>query len=295
MGYRRSTHMFAALVCLLGFFSPPAVAFHSSSPLCPSCLFQHEQSNRPWHNSQSHQRPSRSGYRKSAFRLNSALTTALGAADTFWRNSPYLAAALTCGVKASAADYVAQRRQRQKENTEGTSVDVAGEVAIQEPARLDLQRNLAYLVYGSIYQGVAQEYIYNHLYPMFFGSGTDVVTVLSKVLFDLLVQTTLVTLPIAYFSKALIYRYSFKEAIRRYKDDIQNHNLLTKYFALWGPFQCLTFSIVPEHFRVTFIACISFFWLIILSSIASRTRVGEIIQNDEKCLLEDGQTCRIDG
>ena len=33
-----------------------------------------------------------------------------------------------------------------------------------------------------MYQGMAQEY--------FFGSGTDVVTVLTKVLFDLLVQTT---------------------------------------------------------------------------------------------------------
>lgn len=140
--------------------------------------------------------------------------------------------------------------------------------------------------------GVTQEYVYNHLYPLFFGSGTDVVTVLTKVFFDLLVQTTLLTLPIAYFSKALIYRYGFREALRRYTDDIRNHGLLTKYFGLWGPVQCLTFSVVPEHWRVTFIAMVSFFWLIILSTIASKT---PILPVDEDCLLEDGQTCRIEG
>jgi hypothetical protein len=95
--------------------------------------------------------------------------------------------------------------------------------------------------------------------------------------------------PIAYISKALIYRYSFKEAFRRYKEDIQEHGLLTKYFSLWFPVQCLTFSVVPEHFRVTFIACVSFFWLIILSSIASKSR------EEDECSLVDGVTCNIDG
>lgn len=226
------------------------------------------------------------------------LNSVVGAADHFWRNSPYLAAALTCGVKASAADLVAQRRQEAANTSDddGAAAAVA-EVAISSaPPRMDLKRNFAYIVYGSVYQGMAQEYIYNHLYPVFFGSGTDVLTVLSKVLFDLLVQTTLVTLPIAYMSKAIIYRYSFREAIRRYLDDIRNHGLLTKYFLLWGPVQCLTFSIVPEHFRVTFIACISFFWLIILSTIASKTPVvGKVVSADKECLLEDGQTCRIEG
>lgn len=226
------------------------------------------------------------------------LNSVVGAADHFWRNSPYLAAALTCGVKASAADLVAQRRQEAANTSDddGAAAAVAEVAMSSAPPRMDLKRNFAYIVYGSVYQGMAQEYIYNHLYPVFFGSGTDVLTVLSKVLFDLLVQTTLVTLPIAYMSKAIIYRYSFREAIRRYLDDIRNHGLLTKYFLLWGPVQCLTFSIVPEHFRVTFIACISFFWLIILSTIASKTPVvGKVVSADKECLLEDGQTCRIEG
>lgn len=39
---------------------------------------------------------------------------------------------------------------------------------------------------------------------------------------------------------------------------------------LWGPVQRLTFSIVPDHLRITFIAAVSFFWLIILSTILGR-------------------------
>jgi hypothetical protein len=72
---------------------------------------------------------------------------------------------------------------------------------------------------------------------MMFGSDTTLLVVLTKVCFDLFVQTTLVTLPIAYLTKALIYRYSPGEALSRYWDDINNHGLLKKYFWLWGPVQ----------------------------------------------------------
>lgn len=52
------------------------------------------------------------------------------------------------------------------------------------------------------------------------------------------------------------------------------NGLLTKYFLLWGPVQCITFSIVPEHLRVSFIAVVSFFWLIILSSVSARPKAA---------------------
>jgi len=96
-----------------------------------------------------------------------------------------------------------------------------------------------------------------------------------------------------------LVRYSAKEAFRRYVDDIRNHGLLTKYWLLWGPVQCLTFSIVPEHFRVTFIAAVSFFWLIILSSIASKKRPvvtedGETMLVPDDCPMEDGFTCNLE-
>jgi hypothetical protein len=226
------------------------------------------------------------------------LTTAVATLESFWKTSPYAAAAMTCGFKASAADIVAQKRQYKqradelKEEAQVRDLNKEEKQEIKKEKRTDLQRNVAYILYGAVYQGMAQEFIYNHLYPVLFGAGTDIRTVLSKVSFDLLIQTTIVTLPLAYLSKAIVYRYSFREAFRRYKDDIKHHGLLVKYFSLWGPVQCITFGIIPEHFRVTFIACVSFFWLIILSSIASKS---PMTGGDDECNLVDGQTCNMDG
>jgi protein Mpv17 len=230
--------------------------------------------------------------------------------DALFKSAPYAAAAITCGIKASSADWVAQKRQFHKRNDEDTVDDNAIVVVVrqqqQQQQHTDWKRNIAFLLYGAIYQGMAQEFIYNHLYPSMFGSGVSVGVVLSKVAFDLLIQTTLVTLPIAYLTKALIYKYSAKEALRRYRDDIQNHGLLKKYFMLWGPVQCITFSIIPEHYRVAFIACVSFFWLIILSTISSklpkpREAPVELLSAEveevkyPECELADGLTCNIDG
>ena len=214
---------------------------------------------------------------------------AIASLDAFFQSSPYGAAAITCGFKASTADLVAQKRQFNKRDHTADQHN--------EP---DWRRNVAFTLYGAIYQGMAQEFIYNHLYPTFFGAGTSVGIVLSKVLFDLLIQTTLLTLPIAYLIKAMIYQYSPREAFRRYLDDVKNHGLLKKYFLLWGPVQCITFSIIPVHYRVTFIACVSFFWLIILSTIATKVRPQKEEEVEEsssypECELADGLTCNIDG
>ncbi|KAG7351271.1 Mpv17 / PMP22 family protein [Nitzschia inconspicua] len=250
----------------------------------------------PWHRTA----------RSSTSLESSLLSTAITAVDAFWRSSPYAVAAIVCGVKASAADLVAQKRQMRKaaeaalEDKGGSLSNDSGTAAITVPEiKINKMRNVAYLIYGSVYQGMFQEYMYNHVYPAMFGNGTGLITVLSKVSFDLLFQTIFLTLPMAYLSKALIFRYSIKEAFRRYMDDIRNHGLLTKYFSLWGPVQCITFSIIPEHFRVTFIAGVSFFWLIILSSIASKPRVsiseqGKYITMPDDCPMEDGQTCELE-
>ena len=185
--------------------------------------------------------------------------------DSFWRTNPYTAAALTCGIKASAADYVAQKRQMVKDTTRSST-------GASPETKKDIRRTVAFAVYGSLYQGIAQEFIYNHLYPVWFGAGSSILEVASKVLADLLIQTTLITLPTAYLIKASVYGYSLKKGLHLYIEDVKNHGLLKKYFALWGPVQCITFGIVPEHWRVTFIAGVSFFWLIILSTIASKPR-----------------------
>ena len=122
------------------------------------------------------------------------------AIDTLWRKYPFLAAGFTCGLKASLADIVAQKRQMamndasqttEPSSSEETSTSSAKQLQQKSAAvgtKFDLRRNVAFTVYGALYQGMAQEFIYNHMYSIWFGSGTSITTVLSKVLFDLLVQ-----------------------------------------------------------------------------------------------------------
>jgi protein Mpv17 len=76
----------------------------------------------------------------------------------------------------------------------------------------------------------------------------------------------------AYWSKSIALGETFRHAMRRYVNDVKNHGLLKKYWGLWGPIQCATFGVVPEHWRIPFIASISFFWVIILSCLSSRSK-----------------------
>ena len=101
------------------------------------------------------------------------------------------------------ADLVAQKRQEQISG--GADKNKAA------PAKFDAKRNIAFTVYGAVYQGMAQEFIYNHMYAVWFGVGTNVKTVLSKVLFDLLIQvSTLCICPSFDFFVVLVFVTSLR-------------------------------------------------------------------------------------
>jgi len=215
----------------------------------------------------------------SAVELGNALAAAAGVVDAFYRNNPVQAAAVTCGVKASLSDRISQRN-------------------IEAEHAFCWSRNGAFILYGSLYQGVAQHFIFNEIYPAVFGAGTDVVTVAEKVLFDQLVLTPLLCLPVAYLVKAAVFQRPLKEGLNHYISDAKK-DLLWKYWLLWTPVQCLTFTVVPEHLRIPFIALVSFFWLIILSNISSRPELSSgpgvpaavsgktLICYDNECLVID--------
>jgi protein Mpv17 len=201
-----------------------------------------------------------------SLRAGASFLPSTGRIGIFFKTYPFVAAFITCGIKAALADFVAQRADTKDNNV---SSDATTQPT-KKKSSFNFKRNLAFLLYGGAYQGCFQEYIFNTVYPIFFGAGTDPATAIKKVAFNMLVDSPLLCLPAAYLTKAAILRYSFKDAMSRYVNDIKTNGLLTKYWALWTPVMCLTFTIVPEHFRITFVACVSFFWLIILSTISAR-------------------------
>ena len=92
---------------------------------------------------------------------------------------------------------------------------------------------------------------------------------------DNLVNAPLFWLPTAYLFQALLFRTSMKEAVQKYYTDARYNGLLTKYWSLWFPVQCVNLYLVPKHFRVACVAAVSFFWMIILSIVANNSAKEE--------------------
>lgn len=176
------------------------------------------------------------------------------------------------GLQASAADMIAQKSSQMKEKD--TAVEIRGGTstgnAISRPS-FQMKRNLAFLLYGGIYQGCFQEHLFNKIFPIIFGEGNSLLTVGLKVSFDMLIVSPFLCLPVAYLIKGIIYRLSMMDSIHRYIHDVKENGLLKTYWAVWWPVQAFNFMLVPKQFRITFIACFSFFWLIMLSAISGKS------------------------
>jgi len=177
----------------------------------------------------------------------------------FYETYPMQAAVLTCGFKASLADVVAQ---------------------LKSTSSLELRRNVAYVLYGGIFVGLMAHLEYDHLFPIMFGTDHSVKIVAEKVIFDDFVSAPLMWLPPAYLIKALIYDYPMKEGLEKYVHDIRHNGLLWKYWSIWVPAQTISFSVVPDHLRVAFMASISFFWFILFSTLAAKSDNDAITQEE---------------
>ena len=181
----------------------------------------------------------------------------------FYKASPLVAGFLTASTKACVADSMAQYR------------DVC-------TTKFDFKRNLAMVLYSGTVLGTFCAIMYNQIFPVIFAGETNpVVLAVKMTLFDGFINAPLIWLPPAYIAQALIYKYPKREAIQKYVTDVKENGLLKKYWSLWLPASLTNFMFVPAHFRVAFVAGVSFFWMIILSLVANK---GD--QDVESCPVE---------
>ena len=204
------------------------------------------------------------------------VTSVISNIDTFYKTAPYTAAFMTCGFKASAADLLAQIREVKTSTSTAHESSMGEEDQQSQEKQIEFERNLAFILYGGIYQGMAQYYIYNILFPLWFGTGNDLMSVTIKVAFDMLVISPFLCLPIAYLTKSSIYGKTLKDGLDKYVNDLRYNDLWKTYCSIWLPVQFVTFGIIPQHLRIAFIALVSFFWLIILSTISSSETEAEV-------------------
>lgn len=246
------------------------------------------------------------------------------AVDTFFQTQPYVSAFLTCSFKASAADFVAQARQRNEaaaasalaeedlpfEDADGddnflaaagqqvlmrqTSSAAIAAIADTDAAAargVDVSRNLGFLVYGGLYQGMFQQFLYNTVFPRIFPDDNAWTTIAAQVGTDMALVTPLLCLPIAYMFKTAFASTGdgagdssslIERGLLKYVADVKERGLLFKYWSLWIPVQTLTFGVVPHHYRIAFIACVSFVWMFILSTVSTASEQEEQQQQQEE-------------
>ncbi|KAL7523999.1 hypothetical protein ACHAXR_000398, partial [Thalassiosira sp. AJA248-18] len=241
----------AAPWCISAFQIPQKVA--RSSP------YRHAPSTNIIKGNTVHNAPSSSSSFASSTSLAAIIpaTATLAAAGAsiakFYKASPLIAGFLTASTKAGLADSLAQYR------------DVYS-------TKFDVKRNLAMVLYSGFVLGISVELMYNHAFPLLFSSSvasTPLVMAVKKTLFDGFVNAPLLWLPPAYIAKAFVYRYPKREGIQKYITDVKDNGLLKKYWMLWLPMSMINFLFIPAHFRVAFVAGVSFFWMIILSMVAN--------------------------
>jgi hypothetical protein len=217
--------------------------------------------------------------------------------DGFFQSQPYVSAFLTCSIKASAADFFSQKRSigNPTESCHGHTNQVISHTGVSASTvhrqdslaavlpSVDIPRNLAFLCYGGVYQGLCENFMYSTLFPAWFGDFPALQKVALQVATDVALIGPFLCLPTAYVVMSIFTRHDDTEdlsvlatarntlsaALTKYKEDVVHRNLLRNYWALWIPVQSLTFGVVPPHYRVAFVAMISFAWVYNLSSVAS--------------------------
>lgn len=201
--------------------------------------------------------------------------------SVFYQNFPLASSLITCALNGSAADFLSQSRRirdktrRIRDKTRRIRYKItsyrAGSLIASTEERINWKQNIAFMAYNGIFIGGLTHIILNHFYPALLGDAATLRVVMSKVLLDAFVMAPILWLPPAYLVKAKVSGSSLKEGLRKYGEDIYSEGLLLKYWSVWIPVLSITFSIIPKHFVIVFNSVVSFFWLILLSTLSSKS------------------------
>lgn len=209
--------------------------------------------------------------------LSAVVGMDIGAAvNEFFQAEPFLAAFLACSFKASAADFLAQSESlASSASKQGIKIMPSNQTKDQLKDGMDYSRNLAFLLYGGLYQGVFLQFLYTIVYPDLFGLSS--LRIPLSIFTDIFLFGPFVTLPVAYVIRGLVEDtnkddtliQSMHMALQKYENHIASQDLLQKYWMVWAPAQTINNCCVPEHLRVLFVAFVSFFWVYLLSALSS--------------------------
>jgi len=188
------------------------------------------------------------------------IDVALSGYNTAYARHPYGVAFLTCFVKGGAADLVTQ--------------------SVEGRPGFDGRRNLAFAAFSGGYLGCGQHWIFNLLYPWLFDGLTRRKAAICKVLFDNFVHLPFCYFPLYYMSQPVMKRTgTARQGLENYKTHMWD--TCTSGCTIWLPVSTINFYLIPQNFRIAWMAAFSFGWLTILSFISNRSLPGTAKQSHE--------------
>lgn len=148
----------------------------------------------------------------------------------------------------------------------GCSADSLAQKAIERRERLDGYRMLAMGLFCGSFCGCSYHFIFNIAFARIFGLATCLPTALLKAGADAIVVFPFLYMPWFLLFDEVLHSGTVTGLLDRWCADIQGS--VRQYVKIWPPAMLLAFTVVPMELRVTFIAGVSFVWLIILSVIS---------------------------
>jgi len=165
--------------------------------------------------------------------------------SAFYDKHPYPTSFMTCFVKGSIADIIAQ--------------------IIEKRERVDFRRTGLFALWSAAYCGSAQHYIFNVLFGRAFGQATTVRVALTKASADSFIATPLLGIPIYYACKPSIEGTGGGpiDGLAEYAAGFWD--FYWKPAMVWIPAHLVTFSVVPINLRIGWISFVSLGWLSFVS------------------------------
>jgi hypothetical protein len=157
----------------------------------------------------------------------------------------------------------------------GSASDVFAQKVVEQKPRIDWKRTVVFGSFSGWYAGCFQHLVYNRCYPFLFGREQSLWPVVRKIASDHFVHVPLICLPL-YFTWQMAFLPAeggircdgqlMQDVFDRWQ--MEALTIMVVFWKLWTPAHIITFGFMPEPLRITWVAFVSFFWLIIKSVLA---------------------------
>eukprot|EP00931_Biecheleriopsis_adriatica_P059488 TRINITY_DN35604_c0_g1_i2.p1 TRINITY_DN35604_c0_g1~~TRINITY_DN35604_c0_g1_i2.p1 ORF type:complete len:248 (+),score=38.71 TRINITY_DN35604_c0_g1_i2:48-791(+) len=144
-------------------------------------------------------------------------------------------------------------------SSKAAGCDIFAQKVIEKRKQLEARRMIAAALFGGVYAGCVQHFIFNRVFTVLFGSAGSIATGAKKTMADALVQTPLMWLPTFLAFDEVLCHGSIVGLKDRWCREVGPTMKL--YAMMWPAVHLYNFAFVPVELRMTVIAAASLVWL----------------------------------